>query len=386
MPNINIAVKNKIARQTNETEYICGNSDFLIDFAFDSEWDAYEKKIARFVYNGAFQEVVFTGNRCEVPIISNTNTILCGVYAGELKTTTPALIPAKKSILCGTPAPAPSTPDVFTQIVALLNMNDTVQRNAEAAALSEKNASASERNAKASEETAVTSAYNAQVAATELDQLKNLMLRGEYRDNVSTSVKHQMFMYSATVVDVTFTEAITIEMNAFMECPNLRNVTFPKVESIEDGAFFECSNLDINGDYDFPLLKTIGVGAFGGVKFKNTGYLHFDNLETLEPGAFNSTEGIYHFYAPKLKSIGAYAFKSSSDLYALVIANTDAVCALENTDAFDRTHIDGGAGYIYVPRAMVDSYKAAENWSAYADNIRALEDYTNDGTITGTLK
>lgn len=35
----------------------------------------------------------------------------------------------------------------------------------------------------------------------------------------------------------------------------------------------------------------------------------------------------------------------------------------------------GTTGYIYVPRALVDSYKAATNWSTYADQIRAIEDY-----------
>ena len=49
------------------------------------------------------------------------------------------------------------------------------------------------------------------------------------------------------------------------------------------------------------------------------------------------------------------------------------------------TAISKGAGYIYVPRNLVDSYKAETNWSAYAEQIRALEDYTVDGTITGDL-
>ena len=121
MPNINIAIKNKIAYQTNETEYICGNSGFLIAFNFDAEWDEYEGKTARFVWNGGYQDIVFTGNQCEMPVISNTNTILCGVFAGNLCTTTPAVIRAQKSILCGNPAPAEAQPDVFEQMLTLFN-------------------------------------------------------------------------------------------------------------------------------------------------------------------------------------------------------------------------------------------------------------------------
>ena len=44
-----------------------------------------------------------------------------------------------------------------------------------------------------------------------------------------------------------------------------------------------------------------------------------------------------------------------------------------------------GEGYIYVPRALVDSYKVATNWSSWATQFRALEDYTVDGTTTGEL-
>lgn len=44
------------------------------------------------------------------------------------------------------------------------------------------------------------------------------------------------------------------------------------------------------------------------------------------------------------------------------------------------TPMKSGTGYIYVPAALVDSYKAATNWSTYADQIRAIEDYPD---ITG---
>ena len=44
------------------------------------------------------------------------------------------------------------------------------------------------------------------------------------------------------------------------------------------------------------------------------------------------------------------------------------------------TKISSDSGYIYVPAALVDSYKAAANWQNYADQIRAIEDYPE---ITG---
>ena len=51
-----------------------------------------------------------------------------------------------------------------------------------------------------------------------------------------------------------------------------------------------------------------------------------------------------------------------------------------NFYAVSYTKISSGSGYIYVPAALVDSYKAAGNWQYYADQIRAIEDYPE---ITG---
>lgn len=121
MQLISVDVRNKIATQQNKAVYVCGNSDYIVRFGFDTEWDEYEKKTARFEYGGKHQDVVFTGNECPVPIISDTYSFNVGVYAGDLCTTTPAYIACKKSILCGAGVPADPVPDVYKQIMALLN-------------------------------------------------------------------------------------------------------------------------------------------------------------------------------------------------------------------------------------------------------------------------
>ena len=77
-------------------------------------------------------------------------------------------------------------------------------------------------------------------------------------------------------------------------------------------------------------------------------------------------------------------FQSCYSLLKLVITKTDSVCTLTNTNAFEKCyHFLGttnsqynptGAkdGRIYVPDSLVDSYKSATNWSAYADIIVPL--------------
>ena len=121
MPEINITVDNKIAIKADETEYICSNSDFVVNFNFDSEWEAYETKTARFSHNGGYIDVVFSGSQCAVPIIKDTYCFFVGVYAGNLHTTTPARVPCKLSILCGSSAPAAPSDDVYNQIMEKLN-------------------------------------------------------------------------------------------------------------------------------------------------------------------------------------------------------------------------------------------------------------------------
>ena len=98
---LHIDVVNKIATYRKRDGYIvCGNSGYQIQFAFDSEWNAYSKKTARFIWNGEYTDVDFTGNTCAVPVLHNITELTVGVYAGDLSTTTPAVIDCYRSILC----------------------------------------------------------------------------------------------------------------------------------------------------------------------------------------------------------------------------------------------------------------------------------------------
>lgn len=104
--------------------YVCGNSDFVIDFDFDAEWNEYEYKTARFItQDGLYTDVVFSGAQCAMPVLQNTHRIHVGVFAGNMHTTTPAYIPAKKSILCGTDAPATPPEDAYAQMMEDINQN-----------------------------------------------------------------------------------------------------------------------------------------------------------------------------------------------------------------------------------------------------------------------
>ena len=117
---INVSVQNKIA-MADGTIYICDNSDFLVEFDFDREWDAYEYKTARFLYGSTHTDVLFCGNLCKVPILSNISNFKIGVFAGDLSTSTPATVYAKRSILSVGGSPSAPSRDVYNQILAVLN-------------------------------------------------------------------------------------------------------------------------------------------------------------------------------------------------------------------------------------------------------------------------
>lgn len=123
---ISVTVADKKARAEKHEPLVCGNSDYIVKFKFDAEWTGYDVKTARFIFSDhSYIDVVFRGDECAVPVLKNTHEVLVGVYAGDLKTTTPAYLRAYRSILCGEGAPVDPDPDVYHQIMELLNKGGT---------------------------------------------------------------------------------------------------------------------------------------------------------------------------------------------------------------------------------------------------------------------
>lgn len=124
--SIQIQVRNKVAvNLTPEEVIVCGNSGYVVEFLFDDEWASEAVKTARFVYRRGgqnyFDDVVFSGTTVNAPVLSNINYVLVGVYEGDLITTTPAVVECEKSILCGSGKHEDPTPDVYNQLIELIN-------------------------------------------------------------------------------------------------------------------------------------------------------------------------------------------------------------------------------------------------------------------------
>lgn len=139
---------------------------------------------------------------------------------------------------------------------------------------------------------------------------------------------------------------------------------------------YACAGWTALKTIDFPNLVTIGNYAFN-----NSGITRavFPKVTSVGTSSLYNCTSLTFVDLPVVEEIDSQAFGYSSKLVTLIIRSPN-VATLGNTNVFNSTPIKSGTGYIYVPRSLVDSYKAASNWSTYAAQIRAIEDYPD---ITG---
>ena len=177
-------------------------------------------------------------------------------------------------------------------------------------------------------------------------------------------------------------ELTTLGSYCFWHCEELTNVNLPLVNTAGFYAFYGCFNLK---DIDLPSLTTVQGLFYDCRSLEN---VNIPLVTSLETNAFCGCSSLAMLDAPSLTAINATdpngAFKVCSKLATLILRST-TLCTLADVKNFTETLIGDGTGYIYVPRALVNSYKTATNWSTFANQFRALEDYTVDGTITGAL-
>ena len=245
------------------------------------------------------------------------------------------------------------------------------------------------------------------------DLLNNLMAATEssselhftYKNNTITRMYFSPFgnrdAYDKALTKVEMTSLTTGISRMFQNCEKLTDVNLPLLATIPDMSFTGCIALST---YNFTNTVTIGSSAFGSCFLLET--VAGDMIEQIKAQAFADCKALRTFTAGSITTIASSAFlrcialsladfkpkanttptissgvfKSCSALNALVLRG---MFSLTSTDAFSSTPIESGTGYIYVPRDLIATYEAATNWSTYAGQFRALEDYTDDGTIDG---
>ena len=176
---------------------------------------------------------------------------------------------------------------------------------------------------------------------------------------------------------------------AYSGCTNLTNVRIPStVSSIGNRAFLNCvvlldaslpDSVTAIGDYAFSgctslsminlpnYLQSLGVGAFRDSL--NFSTINIPRTLTYIPNfCFYNCDGLSDVYLPNnIRSIGGEAFRECSGLYNLTLYSLTPPTL--GNDVF--TGVNQNLR-IFVPPTVVDTYKSASGWSAYASKIQAI--------------
>lgn len=147
-------------------------------------------------------------------------------------------------------------------------------------------------------------------------------------------------------------EATKIGTYAFYRYKSLKAISVPKVELVETSGLNEAGIEEA----DLSACKTLQYGA----------------MQMTSCAKVDMLGGGY---------IADAAIRDSK--VETLILRSEKTTSMQSKNALANTPIASGTGYIYVPKSLVEQYKAATNWVVYAAQIRAIEDYPE---ITGGAK
>lgn len=169
MPTINVTVRNRIATAQRWQCIICGNSDYIVDFDLDDEWNDMPNKVAVFVTNTRgnirHERVLFDGSTCGIPVLRGVNMVDIGIEAGDIRTTTPAHVKCEACITDRAGMPQEPENNVYGQILAMTaDIAQAVIAASEQAESAQTAASAAARDAQTTRTAASAAASSAQTA------------------------------------------------------------------------------------------------------------------------------------------------------------------------------------------------------------------------------
>lgn len=158
-----------------------------------------------------------------------------------------------------------------------------------------------------------------------------------------TIIGGSAFNSCTSLTSIAIPNSVTsIGNDAFSSCFNLTSIKIPDgVTSIGNGAFSFCSGLT-------SITIPDGVTNISNLMFSNC-----TNLTSITIG--NS-----------VTNIGQMAFYDCTNLTEIDFSTHTTIPTLYSTDAFSGT---SSSLVIKVPSALVNEWKAATNWSTYADKI-----------------
>lgn len=216
------------------------------------------------------------------------------------------------------------------------------------------------------------------------DALMTGTISGNYTNNRIATLRGYAFASCKKLISVSLPNVTTSisQTGLFRDCSVLETVSMPNAKGgLGTQVFMNCyalTNIDFADE-----ITSIGSQTFSYCKALVS--LCFPKVTTVSGSAFSYCTSLETIdFSGSITLINTSLFSNCTALATLILRNT-TMLTLSNVNAFTNTPIAGGTGYIYVPTALVETYKADSKWSTYAAQFRALEDYTVDGTITGEL-
>ena len=204
-------------------------------------------------------------------------------------------------------------------------------------------------------------------------------------------LEDELITHTLSIAEYSNDRVDSIGYGTFYDNKNLTKISAPKVTSIGGYAFYKCTSLESidatllksAGTYafsytklskiDFPVLETITTYTFSDITVPTTVCL--PSLTSAANSSFRNSKGITSVDFAIASKVDNLAFYFCNGLETLILRKADKICTLQNTNALSSTKIANGTGYIYVPRALLEDYKTATNWSSFASQFRAIEDY-----------
>ena len=198
-------------------------------------------------------------------------------------------------------------------------------------------------------------------------------LQGTYSNFSLTSIQASSIINDVlgSEINVLYLPNLTSTVsNGSLKLSNMTNL----MELILPKATNSCR---ITGSFDeCPYLTTINLdsrtyissSAFSGLRYlKNVSLKKCTEIPMF---AFMDCVSLTEIHLPSLAKIDYSAFYLSglTNLYL----EGNSVVSLTDEYAFYLTPLEYGEGHIYVPANLVNQYKNATNWSAFADYIVAL--------------
>lgn len=172
-----------------------------------------------------------------------------------------------------------------------------------------------------------------------------------FDDSTLTSVKNYAFHSSTALQTLRLVSITAVPAYMCYGCSGLTTVDLPNATGrMGNNCFTNCS-------------KLVNVSI---PKITNTVNYAFQGCTSLEK--LDLSENFQSF-------AGGAALSGCSSLVALILRRTGKITSLGNANNLTNTPIANGTGYIYVPSALIETYKTATNWVNHAAQFRAIEDY-----------